>query len=377
MLPEKYHWIVQQFEPEGDPRLLFEIAARLEAEGSLDGAATVYDRAYGLDPTDAEISAGLHRVLDALAVTEHGIHFRYVPGGSFLMGSLDGEDDERPWHPVWLSPYWMAETPISWAEYCRLMDWELPPQGFPRNLAGRQGGFDQVAFGLYNTNKIRLQYCEDQTTRAVDWHRHMPGQTWQSGGQTQTAQQLFGEPPRSDPQAPWRYDTKPLVAVSWQEAAALAERLAAPGVRYGLPTEAQWEKAARGGMIGAHYPWGDAPPGRDNCDCGRFHEFSILPMKRFPPNAYGLHAMCGGVWEWTRDRYDGAYYGHSPMTDPEGPLEGEERVARGGSWADCPEAATVSYRMSFGVENRRGGNVGGGAAPNVGFRLCRMVARAV
>jgi formylglycine-generating enzyme required for sulfatase activity len=375
MLPDKYQWIVQQFEPEGDPRLLLEIAARLEEDGNLEGAATVYDRAFGLDPADAEVRAGRSRVLDELSVTEHDVHFRYVPGGSFLMGSPEGEQDERPWHPVWLAPFWMAETPVSWDSYCRLMDWEPPPNGHPRDYEERWEDYSDSGLAPFNAARIQLQYCEDKTTRAVDWHSHMPGQRWNQGGEVRTSQELFGAPPRSEPEAPWRYDTKPMVAVSFEAAAALVERLSTSAVPYALPTEAQWEKAARGGLIGAHYAWGNEPPSRANCDFGRFHEFSVRPMKTFPPNAYGLYAVCGGVWEWTRDWYDAAFYGHSPMTDPEGPPKGQERVARGGSWADCAEAVTVSYRMSFTLNGRRRQEgVRGESTPNVGFRLCRMAA---
>lgn len=372
MLPEKYQWIVQQFEPEGDPRLLFEIAARLEDEGNLEGAATVYERAFGLDPTDEEIGAARARVLDALSVTEHGIHFRYVPGGSFLMGSLDGEEDERPWHPVWLAPFWMAETPVSWEAHCRLMDWEPPPRGLPRDYEARRMEYFERGLAGIGAYKIRLQYSEDRTTRAVDWHAHVPDEPGPPSAAGPARPLYHPRPPRSDPGAPWRYDTKPVVCVPWQEATALAERLSAPGVRYALPTEAQWEKAARGGLIGARYAWGDEPPTRENCDFGRFHEFSIRPMKTFPPNGYGLYAMCGGVWEWTVDWYDATFYGQSPMTDPQGPPEGEDRVVRGGSWADCAEAVTVTYRMACAVGGRRHDGVPGGATPNVGFRLCRM-----
>jgi formylglycine-generating enzyme required for sulfatase activity len=355
MLPEKYQWIVQQFEPEGDPRLLFEVAARLEDEGNLEGAATVYDRAFGLDPADEEISTGRGRVLDELSVTEHGIHFRYVPGGSFLMGSLDGEEDERPWHPVWLSPFWMAETPVSWEAYCRLMDWEPPPRGMPTDWeAQRDADRERWMHFYYRGVKIRNQYC------------------WENVAATTAP----AEPGATSPR---RYDTKPMTAVAWEAAAALGEHLSTPGIRYALPTEAQWEKAARGGLIGMPYAWGAEPPARDNCDFGRFHEFSILAMKAFAPNGYGLYAVCGGLWEWTRDWYDGAHYGHSPMTDPEGPSKGKERVARGGSWTDCAEAVTVTYRMSFAVGPWSRGEKGmrGDVTPNVGFRLCRMRARKV
>jgi formylglycine-generating enzyme len=96
MLPEKYQWIAAQFEPEGDPWLLFEIALQLEREGNLEAAATVYDRAYGINPTADLIQLHRRHLLEQLAVVEHGIRFCYIPGGVFLMGSEHGEQDERP-----------------------------------------------------------------------------------------------------------------------------------------------------------------------------------------------------------------------------------------------------------------------------------------
>jgi formylglycine-generating enzyme required for sulfatase activity len=376
MLPEQYQWVVAQFEPEGDPWLLLDIARTLEGEDNLEGAATVLDRAYGIAPELPEVRQRRASVLAQLAVVEHGLCFRYVPGGPFLMGCAQGEADEAPWHPVWLSPYWLAEAPLSWAAYCRLMDWEAPPVGFPRDGEVSGGDDPRMAqFYVSNANKIRLQYCEDRTTRARDWHSHAPGQQWRSpGGQTQTAQELFGAPPRDDPNAAWQYDTKPMIAVSWNEAQHLTERLCTPEVRYVLPTEAQWEKAARGGLIGARHAWGNDPPIPERCDCDRFLQFSILPSKTFAPNGYGLYALNGGVWEWTRDWYDGEYYRDSPDSDPEGPPDGHEKVLRGGSWSDCPEVVTVTFRMSQALGDWRDPyERRGRTTPTIGFRLCRTV----
>src|SRR5207248_1364472 len=127
------------------------------------------------------------------------------------------------------------------------------------------------------------------------------------------------------------------------------------------------------GLIGARYAWGNAAPTHDLCDFDRFHEFSILPATTFPANGYGLYAVNGCVWEWTRDWYDRDYYRHSPDHDPEGPPDGQQRVLRGGSWADCAEAVTVTYRMARTSSSWRDGNWGGQHSPNVGFRLCRTV----
>jgi formylglycine-generating enzyme required for sulfatase activity len=166
-----------------------------------------------------------------------------------------------------------------------------------------------------------------------------------------------------------------MVAVAWQEAQELAANLSTSEIRYSLPTEAQWEKAARGGLIGARHAWGNEPPSHDRCDFNRFGEFSILPMRSFPPNGYGLYAVNGGVWEWTSDWYDRDYYREAPDRDPQGPAKGEQKVLRGGSWADGPDVMTVTFRMSLVSTGWRDAEWvrGGAPSPNTGFRLCRVV----
>lgn len=370
MLPEAYRWIVEGFEPEGDPWLLRQAARDLLAAGHLAGAATAYDRAFGIAPDEETIARERGELLDRLAVTEHGLRFRYIPAGPFLMGSRDGDPDEAPVHPVWLSAYWLSDTPVSWADYCARMGWALPPDGQPSDADAEP---EQMAwFHLHEMNKIRLQYCEDETAHARDWHAHMPGQLWEGAGGTQTAQELFGAPQRDHPDAPWTYATKPMVAVGWQEAQELADRLTTPGVRYCLPGEAQWEKAARGGRIGARYAWGDEPPTAERCDFNHFAAFAIRPMRSLPANDYGLYAMCGGVWEWTRDWYDRDAYHHAADRDPEGSPEGKEKALRGGSWADGADAVTVTFRMSRGSVSWRRAKWGEQRTPTIGFRLCRL-----
>jgi formylglycine-generating enzyme required for sulfatase activity len=246
----------------------------------------------------------------------------------------------------------MAETPVSWADYCRLMSWQAPPEGRPE--------VEEDEFDLHERNKIILQYCEDHTTQAVSWYAHLPPED-------QNSDYRAGYPPRTDPAAPFSWQAKPMVAVFWHEAVGLAGRLSAR--RYALPSEAQWEKAARGGLIGARYPWGDEPPTRERCDFGHYHDFAIRPSKSLPPNGYGLYAMSGGVWEWTRDWYDRDGYRESPDHEPEGPAKGEEKVLRGGSWADCADAVTVSFRHSYPPKQPSWQE---NCCPMIGFRLCRL-----
>ncbi len=361
-------WLLDACGPEGSPDELLTLGVNLEGEGDLHAAATAYDRAYGLAPDDPDIRTARQSLLDRLSVTELGIHFRYVPAGSFLMGSASGEPDEAPVHPVRLDAYWMAETPVSWAGFCELMGWEpppvaLPPGYRPDDWPSATEEERKLIFGSWAANRIRLQYCEDETLRAEDWHAHTPDQLWIQGGQQRTARELFGEVARENPEAPWGYTQKPMVSVGWELAQMLCDRISTGPVRYRLPTEAEWEKAARGGLIGAEYPWGSAPPTPELCDFDRFDDFSIRPMRAYPPNGYGLYAMSGCVWEWTADWYDAEYYAESPRVNPPGPEQGEARVLRGGSWADAAEAVRVAFRMASTRSS----------SPTLGFRLCRSV----
>src|SRR5262249_7946800 len=101
MLPDKYQWVLAEFEPDGDPWLLDGIARAVCDAGTLAGAAAVYARAFGTAPEIGEAGRRRAEVLERLAAVEHGVRFRYVPAGPFIMGRDDGEDDERPRHPVW------------------------------------------------------------------------------------------------------------------------------------------------------------------------------------------------------------------------------------------------------------------------------------
>lgn len=296
------------------------------------------------------------------SVVEHGIRFRYIPAGPFLMGSDTGEPDERPVHQVTLDAFWLAETPLTWAAYCDLMGWDPPPGGLPLEAPLERDGTVHSQFHLYEQNKIRLQYCETETLDATDWHAHVNDPELEG---------MFGLPPRADANRPWRYDVKPMISVSWQDAEELCARLSTADVHYGLPTEAEWEKAARGGLAGKRYPWGDDEPTPDRCDFDRFGTFSLRPPTDLPPNGYGLYGMSGTVWEWTSDWYDSEFYRESPAENPTGPAAGEQRVLRGGSWSDCAGAVTVSFRMSRGSVAWTEGTWGGNFAPNIGVRLCR------
>ena len=354
--------------PDDDPGPALAIAGEAEAAGDLRLAATALDRAYGLATADPGIRERRQNILDRLAVTEHGLVFRYIPAGTFLMGSEDGDPDERPVRSTLVDAFWMSETTISWGVFCRLLNWTppparpglTPPERFFMDLWGEHAAHD-----LEQAFRVRLQYCEDATAGARDWHDHDPAElARRAHGAEAVPAGAPGRFPDRAPDTPWRYEDKPMVAVSWQEAEALAATVSTAEVRYGLPTEPQWERAARAGLIGCRYAWGNEPPTAERCDFGSFAPYAIKPCRAFPPNGYGLYAMCGSVWEWTSDYYDG----HNPTGAA---LRATERVLRGGSWTDPAEAVTVSFRMS------RRGDLSGRPpanylAPNIGFRLARF-----
>ncbi|MBX3232064.1 MAG: SUMF1/EgtB/PvdO family nonheme iron enzyme [Labilithrix sp.] len=319
-------------------------------------AASALDRAYGLLPNDEGVARQRRAVLDELAIDEHGLRFRYVPAGTFLMGSATGDPDERPVHRRRVAAFWITDVPLTWAAYCALLGWSPPPDGSPSDddpslQQEDDEGFVRPAFMLRELGKIRLQYCEGDTPTAFDWRYHY-------------------ERAEEDPPT---YDRKPLVAISAYDAEELAAALSrrSTDASYRLPTEAEWEKAARGGLLGRRWSWGDEAPTRERCDFDRFGAFHLTDPRAYPPNGYGLHAMCGGVAEWTADRYDALAYHRAARGEPPDPDAPARRVVRGGSWADCADAVTVSFRAAREQGSWRHPDVHAWGAPNIGFRLVR------
>ena len=128
---------------------------------------------------------------------------------------------------------------------------------------------------------------------------------------------------------------EPVVGVSWKDAAAYA---AWAGKR--LPTEAEWEYAARGATMETKSPWGDTfDPTWANVG-----SFGIAPVKSFRPNDYGLYDMLGNVWEWCSDWYSPTYYGESSRKNPQGPSGGKYKVLRGWAWYCAPDQVRVTKR---------------------------------
>lgn len=141
---------------------------------------------------------------------------------------------------------------------------------------------------------------------------------------------------------------QPVVAVSWFEAVAYCKWLSQmTGKSYRLPTEAEREKAARGGMEGAKYPWGNDLPAWLN-PYGRGDAFEQPDLVgQDPPNGYGLHNMGDLVHEWCSDWYAEDYYRISPTKNPQGPPSGERRASRGGAWRHKIKVARCAARSSI------------------------------
>lgn len=166
---------------------------------------------------------------------------------------------------------------------------------------------------------------------------------------------------------------QPVVGVSWFDAVAYTKWLSkATGEEYRLPTEAEWEAAARGGLVGKAFPWGDAPPGNNHVFLANYNPYPYdkdgfrytAPVGSFPANGYGLYDMAGNVAEWCYDWYDSDYYARSPLKNPRGPASGQYRVIRGGSWYSRARGLRCATRQ-FLVPSETDGFIG--------FRVVRPV----
>lgn len=179
------------------------------------------------------------------------------------------------------------------------------------------------AFALAIAPVTRAQY-----QRFLDASGHPPPRLW-------------GDARFADPQ-------QPAVAVSWFDAVAYCAWLSgALGRRYRLPTEAEREKAARGGAEGLAYPWGnDLPAGMDVRYRGDAVERPD-PVGRSPANGYGLHNVADLVHEWCADWYDARYYEVSPARNPTGPDGGARRASRGGSWRHALKVTRCAHRSAI------------------------------
>jgi formylglycine-generating enzyme required for sulfatase activity len=312
----------------------------------------------------------------------------WIPGGEFSMGCADPRDipyggsdpmnDARPIHRVRLAGFWMDATEVTNDQFAAFVKAtghvtvaERPPRAEdfpgapPENL---------VAGSIVFTPPREPVPLRDATGAAhLRWWAYVPGACWR-------------HPLGPDSDIEGR-GSDPVVHVAYEDAEAYARWA---GKR--LPTEAEWECAARGGLAGAPYPWGDEflPDGTwmANTWQGRFPGENtaadgfagVAPVGRFPANAYGLHDMSGNVWEWCADWYRPDTYEHDAgpdgrvvATDPRGPAESfdpqepgqAKRVQRGGSFL-CSD----QYCSRYIVGTRGKGEISS-STNHIGFRCAK------
>ena len=220
-----------------------------------------------------------------------------IPAGDFLMGSSDAEEDERPVHRVYVSEYFIGRFPVTQDEYAQFVHATgySPPsiRGLPLIASGGRDGLFKGLAAPY---------------------------VWEDG------------------QPPAGHGSHPVVLLRYDDALAYCQWLSEGLTRIvRVPTEAEWEKAARGGVEGQRYPWGnDIDPSRCNflADPLSKRQHGTRPTGTYPPNQYGLCDMAGNVWEWVSDWYTSDYYASSDVRDPRGPESGNMRIVRGGSWVN-------------------------------------------
>ena len=270
----------------------------------------------------------------------------WIPGGTFWMGSEDGNPDERPVHQVLLDGFWMDTTEVTNEEfekfvrttgYVTLAERKPDPRDFPgapaENLVPGSVVFSPPPGDVPLNNHIV-------------WWKYVAGANWR-----------HPEGPSSDIRGREKH---PVVHVCWEDAMTFARWA---GKR--LPTEAEWEFAARGGLDRAPFLWGKelVPSGKWQANIwqGRFPNENALadgfrstaPVGTYPPNGFGLFDMAGNVWEWCFDWYRPDAYAQSASKNPQGPSDSfdpnepgmPKKIMRGGSYL-CSDLYCTGYRPS-------------------------------
>jgi len=241
-----------------------------------------------------------------LAAAEPGMVF--IPGGEFARGRMHKlPDDGLPWFPVLL----MDDRPV------------------------KSIRIDPFYLDTHEVTNARYAEFIKATRRKAPYN-------WPKG------------------QLPEGKKNHPVAAIDWHDASAYC---AWAGKR--LPTEAEWERAARGLAEGAKYPWGDRNATKNDacydtlqgpCEVGKYRH-----------NYFGLYDIAGNLWEWTRDWYAKDYYAGSPQANPQGPATGKYKVIRGGSWADLSKYLTTAHR-NWARPLERSPNIGVRCAKSFGDR---------
>jgi formylglycine-generating enzyme required for sulfatase activity len=278
-----------------------------------------------------------------------------VPGGEFLMGSANADgwpaDGEGPVRAVTMQPFHIDVCCVTNEQFNAFVN----TTGY-RTEAERFGW--SFVFHLFLAPEQLAQVT--QRVAGSEWWCRIDGAYWR-----------HPEGPRSNIKQRWDH---PVVHISWNDASAYA---AWAGKR--LPTEAEWECAARGGLVQKRFAWGDElnPGGRHLCNIwqGNFPTLNTAedgyvgtaPARSFKANGYGLYNVAGNVWEWCRDWFSPDFHVAGPRIDPVGPPIGDRKVIRGGSYL-CHHSYCNRYRVGARTSNTPDSSTG-----NTGFRCVRDI----
>jgi len=264
-----------------------------------------------------------------------------IPAGSFTMGNCmnpsEGYSDELPLHPVYVSAFYMDRYAVTKALWDEVKGWN----------GGNGYVYENAGAGKAANHPVQMVNWRD----CVKWCNARS---------------------QKEGLVPCYYNEEGLATVYKSGTGTPYPKWAANGYR--LPTEAEWEKAARGGVSGHRFPWADTdtithsranyyayPSGHSydvNPTEGYHPSFATgggpytSPVGYFEANGYGLYDMAGNVLEWCWDWYSSGYYSSSPGTDPRGPTSGSNRVNRGGSWYGNAYNCRSAYRGHYTPGNR-------------------------
>ncbi|HRZ47657.1 MAG TPA: formylglycine-generating enzyme family protein [Candidatus Paceibacterota bacterium] len=292
-------------------------------------------------PTTNTVTA--HRLLDPKPPTGMVL----IPAGSFSMGDTfaEGYSYERPVHTVYVSAFYMDRMEVTKAQWDEVYQWAVG-HGYSFEYAGSGKAADHPVHTISWYDAVK--WCNARSERE--------GRAWA----------YYTDSGLSQPYRTGRFS--PYVYVRWD-------------VGYRLPTEAEWEKAARGGLPWKRFPWGDTITHdqanyKSYWQSGRpYYSYDLAaaagchptyatggypytsPVGSFAANGYGLYDMAGNVWEWCWDWWSNDYYASSPVNDPRGPSSGSHRVLRGGCW-DFNAGNCRAANRDYGSPGGFGGIIG-------------------
>jgi len=288
-------------------------------QGEYEQAKNQYEQARAQKPGDQYVTKRL-QACDKLVIKLMPPDMALIPAGSFMMGSDEGEDNEKPVHEVYVDAFYLDKYEVTVAQFKK---------------------FVEVTGHKTDAEKEGSSYAWSGTNweekKGINWRHDAEGKSIGSNNMNH-----------------------PVIHVSWNDAKAYAQ-----WAEKRLPTEAEWEYAARCGNKGYKYSWGNGNPvgkkGGNIADEALKRVFKnhtiwegyndgyvfTAPVGSFEPNDFGLYDMTGNVWEWCEDWYDENYYSTSPKQNPKGPDSGTMRVLRGCAWNYNPNYLRAANRNRY------------------------------